>query len=406
MPKHTFYFLLFVVTSLSHFSFSQKDDLENKLSNWYKEGKYEEAQNLLLNITTSSTSNQEKFRAYLFLSDLRKRFSDYGKASYYLSRANGLANTTHEKNKVLARKAMVSFDTNDYTSSDSVLTIVESNNFKGLNIGETAILIMQKGFLFFLKKEYDKSFEYYEKSLFIMEQEGGCNSPIVYGKMLLLFAEQNKKKEAKKAYNTGVEIAKKCKTLKYEIYLAEEYSHSLKKMKLFDEAEKVDSLQHSLKIRYKEVENLQKLELNFEEKTKDKTSYSWIWWGGASLLLILGVIVFQKRKRIPKIVLEENKSKEEENLPLLEPKEEKSNPLLDNNEKTNPPKLDDLRPLFNKRQWEILNLMTAGKRNDEISDKLHISINTVKYHVTSINRILKENGMKFLRDKEIWHLLD
>jgi NarL family two-component system response regulator LiaR len=44
--------------------------------------------------------------------------------------------------------------------------------------------------------------------------------------------------------------------------------------------------------------------------------------------------------------------------------------------------------MLTKREEEILELLTAGKLNKEIADKLHISIDTVKKHLKNIYKKL------------------
>lgn len=48
-------------------------------------------------------------------------------------------------------------------------------------------------------------------------------------------------------------------------------------------------------------------------------------------------------------------------------------------------RLDELTP----RHREVARLMAAGQSNQEISDRLHISLSTVKQHVTSIYHALR-----------------
>ena len=50
-----------------------------------------------------------------------------------------------------------------------------------------------------------------------------------------------------------------------------------------------------------------------------------------------------------------------------------------------PPKVEDLMDPISERELEVLHLIAAGLSNQEIAEKLFISLNTVKTHTKNIN---------------------
>lgn len=61
---------------------------------------------------------------------------------------------------------------------------------------------------------------------------------------------------------------------------------------------------------------------------------------------------------------------------------------------TNPLNVEDAIRTLSKREKEIFDLITVGKSNKEISNELHISINTVKFHIKNIYEKLNIKSRK------------
>jgi len=57
-----------------------------------------------------------------------------------------------------------------------------------------------------------------------------------------------------------------------------------------------------------------------------------------------------------------------------------------------PPKIEGLMDPISERELEVLYLIAAGLSNQEIADKLFISLNTVKTHTKNINSKLNVNS--------------
>ena len=110
------------------------------------------------------------------------------------------------------------------------------------------------------------------------------------------------------------------------------------------------------------------------------------------LLVILGIYFFRKSKshKKEKTVFEDEIKKIKEELKLYSAvqfsNDQKENDILNSNQ-------------LNKRQKELLQLVSEGRSNKEIADLLFISEATVKYHLRNIYGILDIKNRKDILGK-------
>lgn len=104
-------------------------------------------------------------------------------------------------------------------------------NYKSLSTIDMAYLIMQQGYVSFLKKNYVDSEKKYKQSIALMRKSNSCDLPVVHGKQIELLGKIGKLYEAEKIYEESMKIAESCKILKYQMYVTDEYKKVLIRLK-------------------------------------------------------------------------------------------------------------------------------------------------------------------------------
>lgn len=396
MNKLIFTYILLVFFNADN-CFSQKlnKDLEEKIFELNNAFKYKESQKILLDIINNSHLTNEKFEACILLSNTYKRVFDYVSTKKYLEEATAYASTTEEKNRLQCLKAMFFFDTNDYKTSKEIMLTLEKVSFNGINNYEVAILLMQIGYIFYSEKDYLSAKAYYNKSLNMMDiSPNNCDYPLVYGKMFALFKEEKATDSIESLFKKGMLIAEKCNILKYKLYLIEEYIKVMdddnyeKKITL---QKKLDSIRELYAPMQKTSELLNSKEEIVTNKLKREKDTSVRYYSIISIFLLLFSFIafFLYRK-----THSEKKNVEKENLQI---KEELS--IHIEKTKSNKKKLTQLYAdnKLTTQQKKVLDLVMEGFINKQISEKLYISENTVKYHIKNIYKILQKNEMEMER---------
>lgn len=378
------------------FSQDDKKDLELKIFNLNNEFKYTESQNILLSVINGNSPKSKKLEACILLSNTYKRVFDYTTAKKYLTQAHIYAISLNQTNRILALEAMILFDTHKYKAAKKSMVNLEKSYFKGLTDEEIAIILMQIGYTYYLENNYQIAKSYYHKSITIMNQDSkSCNQPIVYGKLFALFKAMHQSDSIESLYNKGIISAKRCNILKYQLYLMEEYlkvidsTNYKRKITLVKSIDSIKSLYEPSK-KISELLNSKADKIEKTLKKEQKTNYYHSVIMGVLILTIGigGYILYSKITDKKKLLGKENTRIKEKMVSFSNTSNDKDklNQLANEKELT-------------ERQKEILDLVNEGNTNKEISEELHISENTVKYHVKNINRILKQKGIKIERRK-------
>lgn len=372
-----------------------KDSLEKKVYELNNQFKYEESVQTLLNVLQDNVSDKEKYEAAILLSNTYKRVFDYTSTLLYLNKAEEYATTKKDSITLDALEAMAYFDTQAYDKAQTLMSEIEEADYLGVAVESQSILVMQQGYLSFLRNENARALAYYKSSLRLMDASDPCNHPIVMGKMLALYSSKSSKETRDSLYQEGMKKAKACGILKYEIYLTEELIKVLDK----DFGDDIEHYREQLQILRKQYDaerheyemrlNAQK---SFDNNLKDQeTEKNFLFISIVVLLVVLcllSYVVFHSLKKRKKL--------EREYISI----QKELNAFAENMNSSQVSKVEQLEKneVFTERQMEVFEFLKQGKTNKEISEALTLSENTIKYHIKNIYKILKDNGVSFERD--------
>ena len=138
-------------------------------------------------LSQANISNDDKFHAHLYLSLTYKRTFDYKNVLKQLDSAisYGLQtkNPAYYNHKYQFQKSLALFDIQLYHESDSIMKLLEKDNYKDLNDDDVAKVYMQEGYLSLLEKHYADAKIRYD---FILE----CNTGLVDSKEVKEHSDQ------------------------------------------------------------------------------------------------------------------------------------------------------------------------------------------------------------------------
>lgn len=388
-----FVLLLFMV-SLGSFSQSNKmKELEHQVKVYNDSLKYEKSIALLSNVINDSKSSDfEKYYAYLLKSFTYKRVFNYPKALHYLDMALEIGLKTDQKelvkNTILAEKCFIYFDTQDFKKSELLLEQLKGLNYKHLTVPTKCWIIMQDGYIKMLDKKYKESEQILDRAIELVASDSPENLPNIYGKKIELYNKMGLFDQRDYAFKEGLRLAKKYNKVKYEMYLYQVMRNIFQENKDFENAFYTQKKYDSIVKFYDAVDSNGKLELA-EKKLEDEnrklkeenTKYiDYILYGViVSLVLLLYFIIrlYLSNKARRLLAEKENQRIHEEIERLSQSIDEKGNAALN---------LNDFN--LTERQIMIIDLIKKGNSNKEIANLLHISENTVKYHLKVIYEIL------------------
>ncbi|WP_294248835.1 LuxR family transcriptional regulator [uncultured Chryseobacterium sp.] len=332
----------------------------------------------------------------ILLSLTYKRLQDYVSVKYYLSRADAISREnklTELYNEINAQYAFAYFDTQDYDKSATIMQQISKENYKNLSEDDKAKIMMQQGYIYYRQKDFRQSQNYYQQASSLMQKNSNCDLPIVYGKQIQLYFSLNDSEKAHQYYQLGIDKAKECRILKYEIYLAEVMMNFYKEKNDAENTLKFTTLFDSLNKLYKPSENLQLLHLNrdlkaqeTEQKIKKSNTVIIIMYSLAILILCI-VIYFIVRYAL---------ATKKNNSMYLDKIDSMKQILINNQSEKN--RDIELKKKLSPKQLRMLELMKEGKSNKEIGCEFNITESTVKYHIKSIYEILNIRTRKDLKD--------
>ena len=378
------------------------EDISKEISKLNRSGRYVESQKRLSLLIEKNPTDTEKSHLILLLAQTYRSINDYNTALKYLKEAS--ANSEHSsekvKSEIQAEFAFVYFDNHQYEESEKIMHKIALENYKSLSTIDKAYLIMQQGYVSFLKKNYVDSEKKYKQSIALMRKSNSCDLPVVHGKQIELLGKIGKLYEAEKIYEESMKIAESCKIIKYQMYVTDEYKKvliRLKNPKAILYIQKYDSLNarfdrdHKLSSMYIEnIEHEQKSKKTLQNKDFIKS----IIYGLFVILFLIIVYIITKKNK--KTNLEKQKIEEE----LVKMKEQLSQYLhvehFNSNEQKN-----FYHEKLTERQIELISYLEKGYSNKEIADKMFITEATVKYHIKNIYEILELKNRKEFFAKKI-----
>jgi len=303
---------------MKHGADRQLTDTVYQLNN---QGKYVASVQLIHTfLNTKNRSEEEIYNAYLNLSETHKRLFDYEKVLQFLDSALTHAKKITSKpqyyvDNINCRKAFALFDIQKYGLADLIMSDIEKHNYINIDEGDKAYLIMQRGYLLQLDKQYKKAEQKYDEAIDIMRVSTPCNLPVIYVKKISLYGYLKDANKMQKAYQMAVWYADSCKIIKYHLYATEvmrnTYKTVLKDYKnaffYFDRYDSLNTIYNADAFKSK----LNELEIKYETEKKEnalKLSYETILSNqrmivililalvGTLLTIALTVIIYRRKK--------------------------------------------------------------------------------------------------------------
>ena len=347
---------------------------------------------------------EEQAKINLLLAMTFRSINDYKSSINYLKKSETFAEDLNVNDSlrmsISAEMAFTYFDNHDYNSAEKIIKNITEKKYINLKLIDKAYIIMQSGYINFLKKNYHLAEFQYEESLKILEKNSPCNRPVVMVKQMQLFGRLNFLKKVDQLYDKIMAIADSCKIIKYKIYATDEinniYILTKNQQKVFLYSTRLDSLN----LKYNREQNLSEMHLKnqtmLEEENQAEKNSRLLFlilaiFLGLSLI-ILGIYFFRKSKLHKKetIGFEDEIKKIKDELKVY------STIQFSYNQKEN----DILNSAqLNKRQKELLQMVSEGLSNKEIAEKISITEATVKYHLKNIYAILDIKNRKDMLGK-------
>jgi tetratricopeptide (TPR) repeat protein len=387
------FFFIFIFFSAKNINLHS---LEEEIIQYNRAGKHQISQKKLSNILLAGDLNPEERANVLFLlATTYRSVNDYAMCIDYLNKANAVAKELPDDNllnmKLDYEYAFVYFDNNDYQKSADAMKRIAKKDYINPYPEDDAYILMQEGYLFLIKEKYADAETKYYQALKIMREASPCNLPIVYTKLMDLYAKKKNIKGAEKIFEESFRVSDSCNILKYKILAASEMEKIYKENDLLGKAYMIGSELDSLRrlenqdVKISEMHLVDKAYLEKEQIIKEKSDI----WKRTSVLIALILALFFVASYFYKKNTRIKKDKLKLKLEILRMKNELNSYSNTNDKTTNFE--DGLYGNFDQltdRQKELLDLLSQGLSNKEIAEKLFISENTVKYHTKNIYSIL------------------
>lgn len=274
--------------SFKDYRSSSAINVENKIYDLNNDGEYIESQKILLFfLQQDKMSFEDKYYGFLYSSYLYKRLFDYDMVLNCLDSAEAIISKTCDPKyfeiNLECQRCFAYFDIQDYDLAYNLMNDIEPFVHEQLSDEDRAIYYMQQGYISYLKGKYTLA----EKGLFssekIMLKSGGRHLPIVYTKLMEVYAKMDQdslvnyymEKSLEKAKAHGIEKYQML-TLEVRKNIAEEeldFETYLKYDVLFNKAEEAyNSKNHLLEIaEIKKIHDLKLNEVQLDEVKKSNT---------------------------------------------------------------------------------------------------------------------------------------
>lgn len=364
--------------------------------------KYNESQALLLPVLQDQAFGaDDKYQAAIQLSYTYKRVFDYPSALKFLDVACTFANETQKKAQYIAaidsEKAFILFDTHDYKRADRLMRRLEKSDFSYINQENTSKLIMQRGYLLFLDKQYERAELVYNEAIRLMRSVSPCDLPMIFVKKMQLYDAMDRLDRMSNALAQSIAQADSCNIIKYNLYAYDELLAIYKKRKDLDAIVRTQNKVDSLNELYASSEKVaalhdQKEAILLEDKNQElqrrENSERYLTVTMVGLFVLAGVLLIwlvQYRRKQQRMEAEFAAMKRELGTYLNASESPVSTRVIVENERLTK---------LSERQREVLRHMATGMSNKAIADTMFISENTVKYHIKNIYMTLEIKDRK------------
>jgi signal transduction histidine kinase len=294
--------------------------LQRELSNLDNNPDYEASFTIINQFIEQYGANKEdRYYAYIALSNLHKRLFNYEKVFTYLDSASVCVSGIAQKNQyykdnISCLRAFALFDVQKYDDAEKLMSVLENNGYANIDPGDRAILIMQWGYIYYLDKDYEKSERKYDEALSEMKKVNPCNLPIIYGKKIPLYAHLNERDKMQEAYKLGYAIADSCSIQKYNLYMTEMMRNAHKDIlndyttayRYFDIYDSLNTIYNAddykknlteLEIKYQTNQRTQELIINQHKLASSNRLSAFLTACIAAILLIIALVVTTHRRK-------------------------------------------------------------------------------------------------------------
>ncbi|SFC04556.1 LuxR C-terminal-related transcriptional regulator [Kaistella jeonii] len=398
MNKSLIFFIFFFgILNSQHLNLKE---IEKEVQQNNRVGKHLTSQKQLMKLLEEENCTmEEQAKINLLLATTFRSIDDYGSSINYLKKsqkaAENLSTNDSLKMNIAAEMAFTYFDNRDYDSAEKIIKNITEKKYVNLKLTDKAYIIMQIGYINYLKKNYRVAELQYLEALGILKKNSTCNQPVVMVKQMQLYAKLKIFDKVDQVYEDVMTLADSCKIIKYKIYATEEikniYVGKNNQQKVFLYGARLDSLN----LKYNRDHNLSEMHLknqtSLEEENESEKSSRFLFillaFFLGLLLMILGIYYFRRSKLHKKetIVFEDEIKRIKEELKLYSTMQFSQNQM--ENDILNSSQL-------NRRQKELLQMVSEGLSNKEIAEKLSITEATVKYHLRNIYAILDIKNRK------------
>ncbi len=404
MLQKIFYFVFLFLISLKFNAQSLNfDQLEKQVISNNQKGKTNESLTLIVSyIDDNQDDYYKRYKVLILKSYTYKSLFNYNQTLKTLDDAYTIGIKSDKvdevKANIIVEKAYVYFDIQKYDEANKLMQILKKNNYKYIDSGDIAGMIMQEAYIDFKNKRFLEAEKKYDEAIVLMNNANPKNLPIIYGKKMELYAETKEHDKALRDFKLGMQAATKYTILKYKIYLHEMLREQQMKdndwKAAFRTYQKIDSMNtvynandnsNKLQLLEKDIEIQKK---DFELKTNNYVRNFLLLF--TFILIVLSYTIF----RLLKSEKSEKKMLAKENVRIFDELKILTSNL--NNHGITKINFSDFN--LSERQLEIINLLQQGKSNKEIANTIFISENTVKYHLKSIYEVMSiENRSEFFK---------
>ena len=390
--------MLSIVASIVYTQTFNYNTLSEEIFSNNRNGRYSDSKNkLITTLKEGSLNNKERAQLNLLLASTYRSLDDYPSALKYLYTAKQQISEFDADDplllNILSEISFCYFDIQNFSGAAEIVDIIESYNYKGVEPLNKAYLLLQKGYVFFLKKDFRNANIYYDEALDIVDKAAPCHKPVVIVKYMQLFGRQKKFSNVKALYDNAYKSADSCNMIKYKLYLTKVIStiyheHKVKDEyvydKLLDSLERINNPESYIsQVHLKE-------EYNVDTAQPKNSTFPWhitiILTIFAFAIFLVFIFRFKKQNKLLRKQLSELDAKANEQTSDI------AGSSINHKEMLNFEEMTD-------RQKEIINFILSGLSNKEIAERVFLSEATVKYHIKNIFEKLKINTRKELRDK-------
>ncbi len=390
MNKSLFVFLLFFVFQ---FVICQKIDpkkLNLEISELNDIYKYDESIIRLEEIISNPKySDFDRYNAYLQKALTYKRLYNYPEVLQNLDYALEEAKQTNfweaAEVRVLTEQMFVEFDSKKYEEARKLIGILALKNINLLNSESLGFYFSAAGVLQIIDKKYEDAERTFNKAITILKKNDPKHLPMIYSKIISLAEHLEDKEMAQNAFKRGMFYADEYKMDMYRISLYYTMSHFFMTLEDYKSAYLYENQGVEVSSRYNAAfqngkltvleKTLLKKKKNEEIKVQRQLKLFFILLSLVTLALVVVLYKLYYSNKQKNTLIQNENSRMRSELEMRVSSEKKEQININNGNLT-------------ERQLEIIDLVRQHKTNKEIGNELHISENTVKYHLKTIYNVL------------------